>query len=174
MTDHRIKYGDFASYESSVDPSSDASIDELLFGMKSDRGSNVSISSNISMEDVTKATSLINLTHANKNNDSENVDDDTSASRQVAGNLTIRKNILKFLKFLKFLKDIRGLIKCPISYKVMLDPFMGTDHQSCERDEISQWLRETSISPVSRQPIQMHCLKPDYTMRRMLSVFEDR
>ena len=67
---NKIGYGDAALYESSVDPPSDASIDESLFGMKSDYGSIVSSSSIISMEDVTKPTSLIDLTHADKN-DSE-------------------------------------------------------------------------------------------------------
>ena len=57
------------------------------------------------MEDVTKATSCIDLSDADKNDGSENIYDDKSTSVQVTGNLNIGKNILNFLK------EIRGLIK---------------------------------------------------------------
>ena len=164
---NRIAHGKCTSDESSMDPPSDASIGELLFGMKSDCGSIASTSSNVSIKDITKATSLIDLTHPDKIDDSESADDDTSPSRQVTGNTTISKNILKSLK------DIRGLIKCHITHEIMQDPLMGTDRTSYERECISQWLREISKSPTSREPVQMHCLIPDFTMRRILSALED-
>ena len=64
----------------SMDPPSGVSTDEGLFGCKSDCSSIVSTSSNISMEDMTKATSYIDLTDADKNDGSENIDDDKSTS----------------------------------------------------------------------------------------------
>ena len=55
----------------------------------------------------------------------------------------------------------------------MKDPLIGTDRTSYEREETSQLLRETSKSPVSHQPMQMHCLTPDFTIRRILSALVD-
>ena len=89
------------------------------------------ISSNISLENVTQETSLTDLTHGEQNDNCEMADYDTSTSRTVAQNPTISKSVIKFLK------DIRGLIKCPLTLEVMRDPFMGTDHTSYEKDCIS-------------------------------------
>ena len=61
------------------------------------------ISSNASLENVTQETSLIDLTHVDKNDNSEMADDDTSTSRIVAQNPTMNKSVIKFLK------EIRGL-----------------------------------------------------------------
>ena len=159
--------GDWSSDASCVDQPGNNNTDEESWGMKCDCASIASISSNISMEDNTRETSLIDLTNSDKNDDREIADDDTSASRKVAGNLTIGKNILNFLK------EIRGLIKCTITYVDMIELLMGTDLASYERDEISQWLRESAIYQTSREPMQMHYLIPDYTMRRILSALED-
>ena len=134
MSANKASRGDWSSDESSVDPPSDASTDKELWGINNDRSSIASISSNIVMEDDTKETSLIDVTNPDENNDSVIADDDTSASRKVAGNLT-SKNILNFLK------EIRGLIKCPMTHMDMIDSLMGTDRISYERD-VSQWLRE--------------------------------
>ena len=149
-----------------MDPPSDASIDDVLFGVNSDCGSIASISSNIVMEDASKETSLIYFTNPDKKYDSKIADNDTSASRKVPHNLTISKNILKFLK------EIQGLIKYPITHIDMIDTLMGTDRASYERDKISQWLRESAISTTLREHMQMHYLIPGYTTRRILSALE--
>ena len=127
MLQYAAARGYGSSNETSVDPPSDASTDEELFGMK-DCGSILSISSNIVMEDITKETSLINLTHTDKNDDIDIANDDTFVSKKVARNPTINKNTINFLK------EIRGLIKYPITHEVMKDPLMGTDRTSYERE----------------------------------------
>ena len=55
----------------------------------------------------------------------------------------------------------------------MRDPLMGIDHTSYERDSISHWLHANSVSPTTREPMQMHCLMPDYTMRRVVTALKD-
>ena len=113
------------------------------------------------MEDMTKATRCIDLTDADKNDGSENIDDDKFTSIQVVGNLNISKNILNFLR------EIIGLIICPITHEDMLDPLLGTDHTSYERESIRHWIELHQQSPSTREHMKMHYLMPDYTMRRI-------
>ena len=55
----------------------------------------------------------------------------------------------------------------------MRDPLMGTDLTCYEKDAVRKWVLEKSMSPTTRLPMQMHCLTPDHTMRRIVTALED-
>ena len=50
----------------------------------------------------------------------------------------------------------------------MINPYMDTDHQSYENDHISQWLQLDSKSPITHEPMQMHCVIQDHTMKKII------
>ena len=62
---------------------------------------------------------------------------------------------------------------CPITKLEMSNPYVGTDHQSYEKYAISQWLDNHSRSPVTREPMQMHCVVPDYSMSRIIASMKE-
>ena len=56
----------------------------------------------------------------------------------------------------------------------MINPYVATDHQSYEKVAISQWLELYSKSPVTREPMQMHCLMQDHTMNKIIQSMKER
>ena len=56
------------------------------------------ISSNVSLENVTQDTSLIDLTNGDQNQDCEMVESDTAASMKIAQVSTLSNYFVKFLK----------------------------------------------------------------------------
>ena len=60
-----------------------------------------------------------------------------------------------------------------MTHEVMLNPFLGTDHTSYERESIRRWIELHHKFSLTREPMKMHCIMPDYTMRRILSALED-
>ena len=47
----------------------------------------------------------------------------------------------------------------------MKNPYVGTDHQYYERDEISQWLQAKPASPATCESMQMHYIMQDRTIK---------
>ena len=85
------------SDESSVDPDTDEDIDDELFGTKSDNSSMASNSSDTHMEDVTKATSCIDITYVNNDEGYEIFEDNQSSSVQGLPNSIVCEKLTKFL-----------------------------------------------------------------------------
>ena len=73
----------------------------------------------------------------------------------------------------KFFSTLQEMILCPITKLEMTNPYVGTDHQSYEKLAISQWLSKEFKSPVTREPMQMHCLMPDYTMSKLIQTMKE-
>ena len=59
-------------------------------------------------------------------------------------------------KLTNFLNEMKGLTFCPITQLEIKDPWLGTDQTSYEKESINQWLTEHSISPATRQPMEMN------------------
>ena len=62
---------------------------------------------------------------------------------------------------------------CPLTQQVMTNPYLGNDHQSYERAAISQWLEKCRRSPITRAPMEMHYLMPDYSMSRLILMLKE-
>ncbi len=54
---------------------------------------------------------------------------------------------------------------CPITLVVMTDPVMGSDGRTYERAAIVRWLQTNPFSPMTRQPMTIQSLKPNYALR---------
>ena len=76
-------------------------------------------------------------------------------------------------KLISFLKRLNEMTLCPITRQEMTNPYISTDMQSYERTAISMWLDKRRISPITRAPMEMHCLMPDYSMSRLISSMKE-
>ena len=54
---------------------------------------------------------------------------------------------------------------CPINQDVMETPVVGPDGWSYDRAAIEQALRRNPVSPMTRQPMTMSALTPNYALR---------
>ena len=54
---------------------------------------------------------------------------------------------------------------CPISMSLMRDPVVGTDGHTYERSAITAWLSSNPVSPMTREPMSLSQLKPNYALR---------
>jgi hypothetical protein len=54
----------------------------------------------------------------------------------------------------------------------MSDPVMGSDGQTYEREAITQWLRSNPHSPLTRQPMTVQSLKPNYSLKAAIERFK--
>jgi serine/threonine protein kinase len=58
--------------------------------------------------------------------------------------------------------------KCPITDEIFEDPVMGDDGHTYERKAITEWLVKTGTSPITRQPMDIHSLKTNYTVKKVI------
>jgi hypothetical protein len=59
-------------------------------------------------------------------------------------------------------------LSCPIRHTVMNDPVLMPDGQTYERAAIAEWLRQTGVSPVTRQAMEIGDASPNRTVGSML------
>jgi hypothetical protein len=60
---------------------------------------------------------------------------------------------------------------CPITLTLMSDPVIGGDGHTYERAAITQWLRTNPHSPMTRQPLAVNSLKPNYALKSAIERF---
>jgi hypothetical protein len=61
---------------------------------------------------------------------------------------------------------------CPITLLLMNDPVIGSDGQTYERSAIMQWLRTNRQSPLTRQPMTLDSLKPNYALKSAIARYK--
>lgn len=61
---------------------------------------------------------------------------------------------------------------CPITLLIMRDPVMGGDGRTYERSAITQWLQTNPNSPLTRQPMTISSLKPNYALKSAIERFQ--
>ena len=54
---------------------------------------------------------------------------------------------------------------CPVSLSLMRDPVVGPDGHTYERHAITAWLSTNPVSPMTREPMTIGQLKPNYALR---------
>jgi len=57
---------------------------------------------------------------------------------------------------------------CPITQCIMVEPVIGSDGNTYEKSAITEWLRTNTTSPVTRQPMRLDSLRPNYALRSMI------
>lgn len=61
---------------------------------------------------------------------------------------------------------------CPITLQLMNDPVIGSDGNTYERSAINQWLRTNPHSPLTRQPMTVASLKPNFALRTAIERYK--
>jgi hypothetical protein len=61
---------------------------------------------------------------------------------------------------------------CPITLLVMNDPVIGSDGRTYERAAIMQWLRTNPHSPLTREPMTLSSLKPNYALKSAIERYQ--
>ena len=63
------------------------------------------------------------------------------------------------------LRALDELSRCPLTMEVFYDPVIDLQGHSFERRAIVKWLRENSISPITRMPMRVSDLRPNRALR---------
>jgi serine/threonine protein kinase len=67
--------------------------------------------------------------------------------------------------------DLPDSLKCPITYELFRDPVIGADGHTYERENITAWIQKHSTSPMTREPMDVSSLRPNYTVKKMVEDF---
>ena len=67
--------------------------------------------------------------------------------------------------------DLFNSLKCPITYELFRDPVIGTDGHTYERENITVWIQNHATSPITREPMQVSSLRPNYIVKKMVDDF---
>jgi len=62
--------------------------------------------------------------------------------------------------------------RCPITQVIMVDPVCGSDGRTYEKSAITEWLRLHATSPITREPMAIASLRPNYTLRSMIDRYK--
>jgi len=57
---------------------------------------------------------------------------------------------------------------CPITHELMVDPVVTADGQSYERAAIEQWLKHSTLSPLTNEPLAHLALTPNMALKRLI------
>ncbi|CAF1274969.1 unnamed protein product [Rotaria sp. Silwood1] len=67
-------------------------------------------------------------------------------------------------------QSIDNLLDCPITGTRFVDPVIADDGYTYERQAIVEWLRQKPVSPITRQPMSIDCLRSNRIVKQMLDV----
>jgi serine/threonine protein kinase len=67
--------------------------------------------------------------------------------------------------------DLLDSLKCPITYELFRDPVIGSDGHTYERENITAWIRKHAKSPITREPMNLSSLRPNYIVKKMVEDF---
>ena len=54
---------------------------------------------------------------------------------------------------------------CPITGEVMTDPVVTPNMHRFERKAIEEWVQKNGTCPITREPLRMDQLKPDFAVK---------
>ncbi|CAF1343186.1 unnamed protein product, partial [Didymodactylos carnosus] len=64
------------------------------------------------------------------------------------------------------------ILRCPITLDLFRDPVLAQDGHTYERTAIEQWIRRNGTSPLTRQPLAIEHIYPNYKVKQILDTFE--
>jgi serine/threonine protein kinase len=67
--------------------------------------------------------------------------------------------------------DLLDSLKCPITYELFRDPVIGGDGHTYERENITAWIKKHATSPITREPMNLSSLRPNYIVKKMVEDF---
>ncbi|CAF1547480.1 unnamed protein product, partial [Rotaria sordida] len=69
--------------------------------------------------------------------------------------------------------SLETALLCPISLQLFHDPVMAEDGHTYERTAIMEWIRLNGKSPITRQPLSISGLRPNYAIKKVVADFEN-
>jgi Mg-chelatase subunit ChlD len=63
---------------------------------------------------------------------------------------------------------------CPITATIMEDPVVDPEGHSYEREAISEWLQSNSHSPITRKPLRLEQLAPNFALRDAIAEYREK
>ena len=67
--------------------------------------------------------------------------------------------------------ELPDSLKCPITYELFHDPVIGGDGHTYERENITAWIQKHATSPITREPMNLSSLRPNYIVKKMVEDF---
>ena len=67
--------------------------------------------------------------------------------------------------------DLLDTLKCPITYELFRDPVIGGDGHTYERENIAAWIQKHGKSPITREPMDVSSLRPNFIIKKMVEEF---
>ncbi|CAF1684851.1 unnamed protein product, partial [Adineta ricciae] len=67
--------------------------------------------------------------------------------------------------------DFINSLKCPITYEFFRDPVIGADGHTYERENITVWIQKHGTSPITREPMDLKSLRPNFIVKKMVEDF---
>lgn len=69
--------------------------------------------------------------------------------------------------------DLCETLKCPITLEIFNEPVLAQDGHTYEKSAIERWIQDNGNSPLTRQPLSLSNLYPNYTVKKMVECFEE-
>jgi len=70
--------------------------------------------------------------------------------------------------------SLQDVLVCPISLQLFQDPVVAEDGHTYEREAITEWIRLNGTSPLTRQPLNIEALRPNFTLKQVIDQFETK
>lgn len=68
-------------------------------------------------------------------------------------------------------RNLLDSLKCPITHELFRDPVIGSDGHTYERKNIKEWIKRSGTSPITREPMDLKSLRPNYIVKKMVDEF---
>jgi serine/threonine protein kinase len=69
---------------------------------------------------------------------------------------------------------LEDVLVCPISLQLFQDPVVAEDGHTYERQAITEWIRLNRASPLTRQPLTIEGLRPNFILKKVIDQFETK
>jgi len=70
--------------------------------------------------------------------------------------------------------SLQDVLICPISLQLFQDPVVAEDGHTYEREAITEWILLNGTSPITRQPLIIEALRPNFILKQVIDQFETK
>jgi hypothetical protein len=66
-----------------------------------------------------------------------------------------------------FIASVEKFCLCPITYAPILEPVVTVDGHTYEREAITDWFKNSNISPMTKLPLDSRTLTPNHSFKNL-------
>ncbi|CAF1088843.1 unnamed protein product, partial [Didymodactylos carnosus] len=70
------------------------------------------------------------------------------------------------------MEAVHDSLLCPITLELFHNPVLAEDGHTYEEQAIIDWINKNGTSPITRQPLSVEQLRPNYAIKKMIETFE--